>query len=115
MSGEDRRSGDNAVRQDIGRLEGKIEMMIQLQQSANAEQKSQRDAIAEMKSDQKTMQADISSMKPHVEDYKQNKQRGIGFVAGITLLSGSVGGMLVKLFSSPAAADVVQNIKQLSE
>jgi len=34
---------------------------------------------------------DVAEMKPHVDDYKRLKQRGIGILAGVGLVGGSLG------------------------
>lgn len=91
------------VKQDIGRLEGKMEMMILLQNDANRKMDAQGQTIASLTSDLKEAQKEISSMKPHVEDYKSTKQRATGLMAGMALLGGAIGGGVIKIASAFAA------------
>lgn len=46
-----------------------------------------------------TVRSDVESMKPHVEDYKNNKQRGLGLMAGIGLGGGAGGATLATYLS----------------
>lgn len=37
---------------------------------------------------------DVAEMKPHIEDYKRLKQRGLGIIAGVGLTGGGFGAAL---------------------
>lgn len=45
------------------------------------------------------VKSDVDSMKPYIEDYKKNKQRGLGLMAGIGVGGGGAGAGVATLLS----------------
>lgn len=51
-------------------------------------------AITELKKDVKTLQDDVTEIKPFVKDYEKMKNRGVGIWIAVTLFFTALGGVL---------------------
>lgn len=61
-------------------------------------------AVGRLESKVDALREDIKEMKPHIEDWKKTKQRGIGFgIAGLFAGSGvgaTIAGIVAKFFQT---------------
>jgi len=70
----------DSLRQDLGQMQG---ILSQIQKNT--------DKIPDLVAAVQRHEDDIDEIKPHVEDYKRNRQRAVGIGAFIALVAGAVG------------------------
>lgn len=93
MSGE-----INAISNALGRLQESAEAAERSRLAMWGEIKGFRGEQSEMRADLAqvlALKGRVDAMEPHVEDWKQTKQRGIGILAVVGLASGGVGAAVV--------------------
>lgn len=101
-------SGENSeVRQDIGRLEGKVEIMLAQQQQLLLKQDAMQKSIQEQHSDHSATKDRVVKLEKHIEekinpvieDYKTKKLVSLGAIGGVGLAGGSVGAAITKFLA----------------
>lgn len=96
---------DYEVRQAIGRLEGKLEMLVPLLQQVLTKQDKIEAFMSELHTDNKQTKSEVASLKkvlheevlPVIEDYKKKKLIGATLIGGSIVGGTSLGAFLAKI------------------
>lgn len=89
----------------LGKLASDVNTLVQNGERARIEHEQMAKDIGDMKVQMAGFNAvalQVAEMKPHVEDYKKMKQRGIGIWLVVTLLGTVGGGWILRKMGVPA-------------
>ena len=80
----------------LGSMQADIAHIRKTNDAIDAKVDKAHENVIELKASAKSAHKRIDALKPHVEDYKKMKQRGIGLTAALAAICGFIGSALLK-------------------